>query len=1128
MPAEREDPSGDPASQPSKGSSPAGATARSVPLGKNRQQAFANTAPIAESVPSLSQPQGGANPNFSSTEIVGGRYRIARLLAEGGMGEVYEADDSLLGERVALKTIRQTIAQDNAVIGRFKREIQLARKVTHPNVCRIFDVGFHKPADADGDSGEIAFLTMELLEGETLSSRIRRLGRMTAVEALPLVSQMATGLAAAHKAGVIHRDFKSANVVLAPGSKNGELRAVVTDFGLARPMEDQGNAAVTGNGGIVGSPSYMAPEQVEGGAVTARSDIYALGVVMYEIITGKLPFVGETPLATAVKRLKEKAPSPSKLAPGLDPVWDQVILRCLERNPADRPGSALEVLHALDPDAPEPRIDGDSTTSKLSGELRRRRRFKVLGLAGAAALLGIGAFAVLKLTGGGPSRPTSTRQSIPALAPDTHPGRRSVAVLGFKNLSGREEVGWLSTALSEMLGTELSAGDKMRAVPGEIVSRAKQQLNLGDSDSYAPDTLVTLHDTLGTDYVLVGSYLALGGKDGKIRFDLRLQDTVTGQTVASVSDSGSEAELTDLVTRTGAKLREKLAIEKVTEEEAQEVQAAQPTNPESARSYSEGVAQLRLDDCGKAYAHLEKAVKADPDYPLAHVAYAEAASCLGYTELGREHAKKAVDLSTHLPEHIRLATEALHSDLNGDHDRAEDLLGKLFKRFPDNIDYGYRLADAQNRNNHVAEARKTLEQMRKMPAPLGNHPKLDLVEIALMFNEDSSSEHIRASLVAIEKRAVIANAPHVATSARWRLALNLWVAGDHAGALEKLAAAAVHYQQSGDEDGVALMSMYQAQVLTDMGDVEGATIAIDRAGAVVEKIRDLRQVPFLKQITATLRLVQGDVEGARRLCEEGRMAAVELGETGAGLGLCVANLMTIMGELKDAHELSNQMVAKIKRDPELARPSELSFLSDDLAGAKRIVSENLARAEKRENRLQISALKAQLAKITLEEGNAVEAERLLREAESTYSTTKSIPPRIVAGVLLAEALLAQGKVAEAKVAIDAARALLGDRRFVGLRLLTNRTTAKVLAASGKPEDLARAEELLAQIAQSAKQSGYLVDALWSRLALGEVQLRAGKNTDARELLAAVSKEANGRGAKLIARKATTVARARSL
>lgn len=306
---------------------------------------------------------------LSEGQVLAGRFHIVRFIASGGMGEVYEAEDQELRERVAVKIIRPTIlAQDNAV-AQFKTEVHLARRVTHPNVCRIFDLFRHRLDDGSAQD-ETVFISMELLHGKTLETRLRESGRMSMSEALPLAWQMASALAAAHAVGIVHRDFKPGNVVLVEGPGSCAERAVVTDFGLALQSlrSDEGGSHSTGQG-ILGTPAYMSPEQIEGRPATAASDVYALGLVIYEMVTGARPFRGDTPIAAALKRLSETPTPPQKLQPELSGRWESLILRCLEREPNKRFPSAAEFARALEVDHTLETLPGPSLLLRQSKRL---------------------------------------------------------------------------------------------------------------------------------------------------------------------------------------------------------------------------------------------------------------------------------------------------------------------------------------------------------------------------------------------------------------------------------------------------------------------------------------------------------------------------------------------------------------------------------------------------------------------------------------------------------------------------------------------------------------------------------------------------------------------------------------
>lgn len=260
--------------------------------------------------------------------MVGGRYRIIGLLGRGGMGEVYRADDLKLGQAVALKFLPSSVSRDPGLLDRFHSEVRLARQVSHPNVCRVYDI-----AEFEGRH----FLSMEYVDGEDLASLLRRIGHLPGDKALEVARQLCAGIAAAHERGVLHRDLKPANVML-----DGRGRVRITDFGLAIAGDDAGDRVE-----VAGTPAYMPPEQLAGKPATVRSDVYALGLVLYEVFTGKRAFEAAS-LAEIRRKHAEDAPAPpSGVTPGIDPVVERVILRCLEKDPKARPPSALQVASAL-------------------------------------------------------------------------------------------------------------------------------------------------------------------------------------------------------------------------------------------------------------------------------------------------------------------------------------------------------------------------------------------------------------------------------------------------------------------------------------------------------------------------------------------------------------------------------------------------------------------------------------------------------------------------------------------------------------------------------------------------------------------------------------------------------------
>jgi serine/threonine protein kinase len=324
---------------------------------------------------------------FAVGDELAGRYTVRSLLGVGGMGEVYEVHDAVLGETVALKTIAVGSSLNADGVARFKAEAQMARRVTHPNVCRVFDVGFHSNARQGGardQSPGIPFLTMELLRGETLRSRLKRMGAMTMVDAVLMIVQIAEGLAAAHEAGVTHGDLKSENVMLITDTKLG-TRAVLTDFGLARQVDGRSLRLFDEDPTVAGTMGYMAPEQFRGQPASPECDVYALGVVFYELLTGRLPYDIKALLTGQVPSQWVPPPPPSlrQLGASVPASWDAIVATCLAVNPQRRFSSARAFIDALSAALPQGR--------------RRRRRFVLAG----GALLGASLILTLTLSRAG-------------------------------------------------------------------------------------------------------------------------------------------------------------------------------------------------------------------------------------------------------------------------------------------------------------------------------------------------------------------------------------------------------------------------------------------------------------------------------------------------------------------------------------------------------------------------------------------------------------------------------------------------------------------------------------------------------------------------------------------------------
>jgi serine/threonine protein kinase len=383
--------------------------------------------------------------------IVAARFRVLRLLGRGGMGEVYEALDNELGELVALKTIRTSHATRTSSIERFRQEVRLARRVVHPHVCRVLEFGRHQVEGAE----PVYFLTMELLRGELLSRHLRRRSRLSSLESLAIARQICAGLNAIHAQGVLHRDIKPSNVMLCSAEDEVDSQeiaprgAVLLDFGIARSLA-LGTTARS-HGALIGTPDYMAPEQLQAQTLTPATDIYALGIVLFELLAGELPFAADPTLTRALKRLQGAPPVASTGAAELPSKLTRLVARCLEVAPSDRPPSAAALLHELT-ELEQELSDASAPSRSLRAEGKRgtavfsRARWFIA----CAMLAGIGAFIALRSQATTPSAAVvsalpsqiSSRPASPPTSANVRPplpsSREPAVVGGAANLPNEQ------------------------------------------------------------------------------------------------------------------------------------------------------------------------------------------------------------------------------------------------------------------------------------------------------------------------------------------------------------------------------------------------------------------------------------------------------------------------------------------------------------------------------------------------------------------------------------------------------------------------------------------------------------------------------------------------------------------
>jgi DNA-binding winged helix-turn-helix (wHTH) protein/Tfp pilus assembly protein PilF/TolB-like protein len=754
--------------------------------------------------------------------------------------------------------------------------------------------------------------------------------------------------------------------------------------------------------------------------------------------------------------------------------------------------------------------------------------------------------------------------------------RRSVAVLGFRNLSGHPEEDWISTALAEMLSTEMEAGDKLRLVSGEDIARAKLDLPLHDAASLSRHTLARLHQNLDSDLIVLGSYTTLAEKSGtRIRLDLRLQDAVAGETVADVAVVGGEADLFEMVTQAGSRLREKLGVVAVSPVEAVSVRASLPSNRDAARLYSEGLAQLRVFDALEARDLLQRAITADPKYSLAYSALAEAWSRLGYDKKAQQQAQQAYELAANLSREDRLVVEGRYRDIDHEYEKATEAYRALFTLFPDNVDYGLKLAGVQVRAGKGHDALTTIESLRKLAPPASEDPRIDLEEGEAWDALGDLKRGTQQRAAAVEK-ARARGARLILALARQNQCFALSGFGQEEDAVAACRESRQIYAAAGDLHGeaTALRTWADALAQTDVpesirlyqqaqtlyrkvGSEGGVAAVVNNLGLVYEGQGDLATAEKMhRQALASFRLLdnkrnqadatgnvadermeRGDLRGALQLYQDqmqlqNQLQSEDSRNTGPSPlpGYNIALIRQLQGDLGAANQGLEQSLAAWQKNGSRSFSAyamwslgNLLLQKADFSAARKMYEQALALRTSAGEKLTIAETQLSLANLSLEEGlSPAEQEASVRQALEVFQTQKVRDDETEAWCVLARALLAEGKVSAAKEAMQHARPLAAKSQDPEIRWQTAITAARIETAENNVARSAAGSATrkeLANVITKSRELGYMGTELDARLAGAEIEMKTGQTTTGRAHLTAVEANAKAKGYNLIARKA---------
>ena len=606
--------------------------------------------------------------------ILSNRYEILELLGEGGMGAVYKARDNELDRTIALKVIRPELARNPEILQRFKQELVLARQVTDRNIIRIFDLG-----EADG----IRFITMEYVEGTSLYQMLREHGKLPVNEAAEIITQVLTGLRAAHREGVIHRDLKPGNIM-----QDKQGRILVMDFGLARSLQSDG---MTKTGAVLGTMEYMSPEQAIGSELDVRSDLFTVGLIFFELLTGKMPFKADSALASLLKRIQERAILISELDNTIPQPLVNIVSKCLEKDPGLRYQTAQEMIDDLE------RWRGGGAAATLSFPASQRPwgqtiRWHWLGVAAVLVVLGL---AAIMLRGKFSSAPTAANQSV------------SVLVADFTNHTGDPI---FDDTLEPMFNVALEGASFINAYSrGTARNLAKQLPHPSDKLDEQSARLIGVSQGLAA--VVTGS-LTLRGDAYKL--SVEALDARTGNSIATAEITApNKDELLLDIPKLAAPIRKALGDTTPVSAQLAVLGPFTAASLEVVHQYSIAMQQQFAGKTADAFQSFSKAVELDPNFARAYAGMSGTANDLGKQADGEKYIKLAMEHLDRMTERERYHTRGFYYLVAGNYPKCVEEYSSLVGQYPaDRVgqsDLAWCYAYLRNFPKAVESARKAEE-----------------------------------------------------------------------------------------------------------------------------------------------------------------------------------------------------------------------------------------------------------------------------------------------------------------------------------------------------------------------------------------------------------------------------------